>query len=204
MSVSLRTPALVALGLLLLAGCRSAEAPPPPASLEVDARGPRELLTLPAVEVTGLSGPGDTPFSVALRTPSLTQFPCQSCHGTPVKVRAASSGPRAHPTVEPVHPDGLATRCATCHDGTDLERLRLQDGSTVSLDEAYRLCRQCHYRQVEEWAAGGHGKRLGGWRGERVVLSCTGCHDPHAPRTPRRMPVEFPRIPHTTPLDTGH
>jgi len=33
---------------------------------------------------------------------------------------------------------------------------------------------------------------LGGWAGPRVVQSCTGCHNPHDPLFPVKMPVIEP------------
>ena len=184
---------------VLIGGCHAAEVPAPPQSLEVDPEGPRLLRTTLSTEAAEVTGPNGTPFSVELRTPRLSAFPCASCHeGT----RKASATPRqAHDNIEPHHPKALGSRCATCHDPANFERLSLQDGRTASLDEAYRLCAQCHFQQAGDWAAGAHGKRIGGWRGKRVVMSCTSCHNPHAPSLPKRMPVEFPRIPHTTPLE---
>ena len=64
-------------------------------------------------------------------------------------------------------------------------------------DEGTLLCSQCHYAQGEDWAAGAHGKRLVGWRGPRVVMSCTGCHDPHDPTFGTQIPSPGPRIPRT-------
>lgn len=197
----MRTLALL-ITLALLGGCRSAAVSPPSRSLEVDPEGPRALRTIRTIEAAGLTGPGGTAFSVAVRTSQMTNFPCGSCHGAgKTTVATPAGGRRAHEGIVPVHPKALGSRCDTCHDPSNLERLRLQDGGTVTLDQAFMLCRQCHFQQAEDWAAGAHGKRLAGWRGRRVVMNCTDCHDPHVPVTVKRMPVEFPRIPRTTPLE---
>ncbi len=187
--------------LLLLAGCRDAVGPAsPPQSLETDAEMPRALVTVPSIEAAGIHGPGGTSFSVERRTPHLKHAPCSSCHGSPGPARPSGGRRRAHEAIIPTHPAALASDCATCHDPRDFERFRLQDGGTVSLDEAFHLCRQCHFQQAEDWAAGAHGKRLSSWRGERVDMSCTACHDAHAPATIKRMPVEFPKLSRSTPL----
>ena len=62
------------------------------------------------------------------------------------------------------------------------------------MDEAYLLCGGCHFSQADSWAGGAHGKRLEVWAGERVVESCTGCHNPHHPLFPVLRPVTFPKI----------
>ena len=68
---------------------------------------------------------------------------------------------------------------------TTSQLLVARTGERATLDESYRLCAQCHFAQADAWAGGGHGKRLDGWQGRRVVMACTDCHDPHAP-APRR------------------
>lgn len=87
--------------------------------------------------------------------------------------------------------------CRSCHDATDLGVLRLNDGTSVGFDHAYRVCAQCHFEQGRDWIGGAHGKRLAAWTGTRVILSCPACHNPHAPRIESRWPVTYPRIPRT-------
>jgi hypothetical protein len=101
----------------------------------------------------------------------------------------------AHQDIQPLHPSEAATVCVGCHAPRDVSRLVLQSGETVPLGDAYRVCAQCHASQVEAWAGGAHGKRLGGWQGERVVLGCADCHDPHRPEIPRRVPFRGPVLP---------
>jgi hypothetical protein len=101
----------------------------------------------------------------------------------------------AHQNVQPLHPAETGAACATCHDARNVERLVLQSGGTATLDQAYALCAQCHFGQVEAWAGGAHGKRLDGWRGRRVVIGCTDCHDPHRPAIEQRIPFPGPRLP---------
>ena len=66
----------------------------------------------------------------------------------------------AHQNIDPVHPSRTGARCSTCHAGDNVELLALADGNRATLDETYRLCAQCHFEQVDNWAAGAHGKRL--------------------------------------------
>jgi hypothetical protein len=136
---------------------------------------------------------GTRTFEVALRATPLAQYPCTSCHTGP-QVSAARAED-THQNIQATHPTDARGGCAACHARNDVARLVLQGGETATLDEAYRLCGQCHSPQTEAWAGGAHGKRLVGWRGERVVMGCADCHDPHAPRTPRRIPFRGPVIP---------
>lgn len=161
------------------------------------------------------TGPGESPFDVSLRTrdadPGLSRtygrkvlatalreavlgtYPCTSCHrgrGILERERVAD----AHRNIEPVHPAETGAACGTCHDARNVERLVLQNGETATLDQAYRLCAQCHFRQVDAWAGGGHGKRLDGWRGPRVIMNCADCHDPHRPGIEKRIPFPGPRL----------
>jgi hypothetical protein len=198
---------------------------------------------IPSAPAVGFQGPEGTPFFVALRTPEVGHFPCESCHIRPIGAKSTTllqmhanraehqgaaridcnachnpSSPgalvldcaechereglrelmpstTAHLTVRLSHPGGYLRNCFTCHSPENPGYLTLQDGSLASLDEAYRLCAGCHYTQADDWAGGAHGKRLGGWQSDqRVILSCTGCHNPHSPKFPIRRPVTFPKI----------
>jgi hypothetical protein len=127
-------------------------------------------------------------------SPGALVLDCAECHQRE-GLRELMPSTTAHLTVRLSHPGGYLRNCFTCHSPENPEYLTLQDGSLGSLDEAYRLCAGCHYAQADDWAGGAHGKRLGGWQSDqRVILSCTGCHDPHAPMFPVRRPVTFPKI----------
>jgi hypothetical protein len=118
---------------------------------------------------------------------------CTECHERE-GVRELMPSRTAHLSVELSHPSGAYRNCLTCHAPENPGQLVLRDGTRATLDEAYRLCRGCHFMQGTDWANGAHGKRLAGWAGERTILSCTGCHNPHDPRFPSRRPVTFPKI----------
>jgi hypothetical protein len=183
------------------------------------ALGPMMLGTVDAVPVSGWKGPGGASFEVTRRTadpadaharrfggltrrvalrarsPALGQYPCTSCHlGRAVVMSDDRRVEDAHADIAPRHPELTGATCASCHAADDVERLALRSGERATLDHVYRLCAQCHFAQVEAWAGGGHGKRLDGWRGRRVVLGCADCHDPHDPAVERRIPYRAPTI----------
>jgi hypothetical protein len=154
------------------------------------------------------------PIALRNRVAAIGQYPCTSCHQGRTLVLANRRIRDAHGNIRPVHPvgDGQARRpgdeatrrqgevrvggavCATCHSADDVEQLALSGGERASLDESYRLCAQCHFAQAEAWAGGGHGKRLDGWQGRRVVMPCTDCHDPHRPGIEPRIPFRAPQL----------
>jgi hypothetical protein len=179
---------------------------------------PPALAMLRSEPVVGRTGPGGQPFEVAARDrqqrghdrvigrqnfeislrgdPSTTDA-CSSCHRPGRAVIGPDRIEDAHRYILPQHPTESGTHCLTCHAPDDVERLVLASGERVGLDHAYRLCAQCHYAQVDAWAAGVHGKRLDGWRGRRVVMGCADCHDPHQPAIAPRMPFPGPQLPRT-------
>ena len=192
--------ALLAGALVGVSGC----APEPaelngagiPASLETNPEVLSALASIAFDSVVGRSGPGGNSFHVARRTPEISQYPCASCH-TAMGATTPARDADAHANIQPVHPAAVGPACTTCHSAADPSQLALQNGTTASLDQAYQLCAQCHFEQADDWAGGAHGKRLAGWQGERVVLSCTGCHNPHAPTFEPRIPFRGPNIPRT-------
>jgi hypothetical protein len=136
-------------------------------------------------------GPDGRYFEVQLRTSEIQNFPCTSCHGGNARSEETRS---SHHDLDPIHPRAAAGNCETCHLRQDPAILSLLTGERVTLDHAYRLCAQCHFSQVAAWAGGGHGKRVATWAGRRVVLNCTGCHNPHKPAFPKRLPRPGPGI----------
>lgn len=145
--------------------------------------------------VDAFQGPGDRPFWAARRTPGIEQYPCDECHSPGLE----ATGDDSHADIAGAisHPEQLDASCDACHAPDDRSLLQGRDGTTYALDEAYRLCAECHFQQAEDWAGGAHGKRIGAWEGRRVVRSCTACHDPHEPAFEKRIPDPGPRIPRT-------
>lgn len=182
------------------------------------ARQPGELATVRAAPVEGWVGPDERPFEVTLRTrepasvlarrfgvitlatslrsrtPDVGQYPCTSCHLGRRIVMSDERVTDAHQNIQPLHPKQTGAACATCHSSDDVELLSLKSGERATLDHAYRLCAQCHFEQAEAWAGGGHGKRLDGWQGRRVVMGCADCHDPHRPALVPRIPFRAPSL----------
>jgi len=181
-------------------------------------REPGALATVVAVPVKRWTGPGGQPFEVALRSAeresghartfgtitlpivlrtrsaTLSQYPCTSCHLGRNVVMVNQRISDAHNNVQPVHPSQTGAVCSTCHAADNVELLVLRGGEHATLDESYRLCGQCHFKEADAWAGGGHGKRLDGWQGRRVVMACTDCHDPHRPGVERRIPFRAPEL----------
>jgi hypothetical protein len=183
-----------------------------------EGREPGQLATVPGETVVGRTSPNGEPFEVALRTggdpthltrrfgsramdlgarvrtPDLGQYPCSSCHVDGGVLPGVDRIADAHQNIQPVHPRETGATCTGCHASENVATLALGNGERASLDHAYRLCAQCHSTQVEDWAAGAHGKRLDGWQGRRVVMGCADCHDPHHPALEQRIPFSPPHI----------
>lgn len=179
-------------------------------------RQPGALAGVPAAPVEHWKGPGGGTFSVAgrtsepeagharrfgtitlqtaLRSRSLGQYPCTSCHLGRRVVMADERIADAHGDIQPTHPSQTGAVCSTCHAADNVAMLPLKEGGRASLDQGYRLCAQCHFQQVDAWAGGAHGKRLDGWDGRRVVMGCGDCHDPHKPAIEPRVPFRPPQL----------
>ena len=159
---------------------------------------PEWFLRLKDIHTTSVQDVKDTSFFVISRIPELTHFPCKNCHeegftlSSPHKEAAVR---RSHRDIELKHAGSDIMTCATCHNFSDIDSLRKNNGASVSFDHAYQVCRACHFQQFRDWAGGAHGKRHAYWEGPRVIRSCTGCHNPHRPAFEKRWPVTYPSIP---------
>jgi len=141
-------------------------------------------------------------FSVVPRQHELTLFPCAACHDPmptntePRKLMAPHPAALAH--------GGGRFWCLDCHALENRNALQLLTGEEAGFDEAWKLCGQCHYQPQKDWAHGAHGKRVADWRGERVLWSCTHCHDPHDPGIAPRAPEPPPPVRHgLAPMQTA-
>lgn len=123
----------------------------------------------------------------------LANFPCEGCHDK-IEAAAPPQGPRKHRGLEFEHFDG-AEACFTCHDEDNRDSLRLLANKTVSFNDVSMLCGQCHSEKLRDWKIGAHGKSVGGWAGVRNRLTCTDCHDPHAPGRPIVQALPPPPFP---------
>lgn len=105
---------------------------------------------------------------------------------------------------------GRNDRCYNCHAREQRDLLVLHDGSTLGYGAVENLCAQCHGTVFRDWQGGTHGRTSGHWdraAGESVRLSCTQCHDPHAPAYPRFVPLPGPntlRMGRRVSGETGH
>lgn len=90
---------------------------------------------------------------------------------------------------------GRNDRCDNCHARTNRDRLVLRDGAECGFDEVPLLCAQCHGTLYRDWQNGTHGRTGGSWdaaSGQQVRLTCTQCHDPHAPAFAPFVPLAGP------------
>jgi len=168
-----------------------------PTALEADNEGLIALKTVEHVPVESLDGDVRSPFFVTARSTQIKQYPCSSCHDSQLPDPAVSEAVHKgmHLDISMAHAPAQTMDCRTCHNGANLDTLLLNDGTPIRFDHSYQLCTQCHFEQGRDWAGGAHGKRLEIWRGKRVIMSCTECHNAHAPQFDKRWPLAFPRIP---------
>jgi len=199
-----RTACLVLLSAFLLAAQHFAMAEPAPATDDAFPQAPPTLLRPlrenvpfeipPPIDPLVFSGyPGVPPFSVVPRIDQLMFYPCMNCHA------AKKPDPRPRKLTLTPHPAALLHGkgrfwCLACHQPKDRNMLQTLAGQPVSFDQAYLVCGQCHFNRQKDWFYGGHGKRLHNWQGERVIYSCTFCHDPHDPTLKPRAPSPPPPV----------
>ena len=130
-------------------------------------------------------------FKVLARKQEIERYRCSSCH-TGKEVRGKNALTLTHGNVVVNHgQEGNALACIDCHHPEDRESLEDKKGRKIDFDHSYQLCGQCHFRQKRDWLGGAHGKRVSNWAGDRVVYSCTTCHNPHSPRFAKRFPVIY-------------
>lgn len=138
--------------------------------------------------------PEHPPFSTIARTGQMEAYPCSQCHDKPLAGMLAArrkDEPDSHWQTALRHAPESVMNCQTCHGTGDMDQMHTLTGQSVSMDAPYQICAQCHTTQVNDWAGGAHGKRLGGWAPPRVVETCTGCHNPHTPAFESRWPAHL-------------
>jgi hypothetical protein len=118
---------------------------------------------------------------------------CTECHSlftsnpeTPLRLNQHRNIVQAH---------GMNDRCFNCHDNLDRGRLVLSGGATIGFADAPRLCAGCHGTTYRDWQAGMHGRTVGSWdpaSPQHTRLTCTECHDPHAPAFDPMMALPGP------------
>ena len=144
-----------------------------------------ELFTASPSAIQGKTRDGKTileapPFTTPARTDLLEYYPCSDCH------EEEPVNPRERVLVDE-HEDlalehgGGRFWCLTCHGNPAGDRLVSLKGKPISFEAPYLLCGQCHFQRQKDWYFGGHGKRIGTWRDQRVINACPVCHNPHSP-----------------------
>lgn len=169
----------------------------PSKTLQIDEEEHNKLKTLKYQLVEGLNN--KKPFYVLEREDKITQFNCSNCHEGPLPPRAEGQhrSELMHTDLKLQHASTSIMDCRSCHNSEDMDTLRLNNEGKVDFNHSYKLCMQCHFEQGKDWIGGAHGKRIAGWRGKRVIMNCTECHDPHDPSFKQHFPVGRPTIPRT-------
>ncbi|MFC1843775.1 hypothetical protein ACFLZ5_03205 [Thermodesulfobacteriota bacterium] len=130
-------------------------------------------------------------FRVLARKDAISRYRCSVCHTK--KIPQVRDGALiTHGDIRINHGEGEnELACIECHDRQDRDFLVDMEGKKIDFDHSYKLCGQCHFRPKRDWLGGAHGKRVTYWAGERVVMNCTSCHDPHSPAFKTKMPETF-------------
>ena len=130
-------------------------------------------------------------FRVLARKDAISRYRCSVCH-TKKTPQARDGALITHGDITINHGEGKnELACIECHDRKDRDFLVDMQGVKIDFDHSYQLCGQCHFRPKRDWLGGSHGKRVTYWAGERVVMNCTSCHDPHSPAFKTKMPETY-------------
>jgi hypothetical protein len=145
----------------------------------------------PTVPLT-FSGYPDAPsFTVAPLNKKIKS--CARCHATmetDTTIRLLEDAPHVDAMT---HGNGRIW-CLICHDEQDRDQLRTFAGEKVSFQNSHLVCGSCHPQRQKDWYFGAHGKREANWDGDRVLVGCTNCHDPHEPIIQPREPKAPPPV----------
>lgn len=121
------------------------------------------------------------PFSVPSRREELEYYPCLDCHeDDEINKPNERILTDEHENIALKH-GGNRFWCPTCHLLTKMNFLRSMKDGKINFNRSYLLCGQCHFQRQKDWFMGAHGKRIGNWNGDRIILVCTECHNPHSP-----------------------
>ena len=166
--------------LLVLVSCRQPEASHPQA---VSSAEP-EVSAAPPI------------YSVVERISTLEAtdfYPCTDCHdGEEDPVPIIRELTNEHDDIKLNHGEQRFW-CLTCHHIDDRDWLVDQAGHKISFNASNQLCAMCHFQQERDFTHGAHGKRLEFWQGERLLMPCTACHNPHDPEIKPRKPWQPPQ-----------
>jgi hypothetical protein len=128
------------------------------------------------------------PFKVPPRKEQLSYYPCLDCHDdNDINNPNERVLTEEHESITLQH-GGRRFWCPTCHNLTNMDTLRSLKDRRIDFNRSYLLCGQCHFERQRDWFVGGHGKRIGNWNGDRVILLCVECHNPHSPSIKPKRP----------------
>lgn len=117
---------------------------------------------------------------------------CQNCHRTKAitDVPKKNQPQREHSQIKLRH-GNQDMSCNHCHDKANHNFLR----EKVAFQSPSAVCFQCHSDVEKSWKKGLHGKRSGGWKGDRIQFHCTECHNPHSVTFPQWKAEKPPQRP---------
>ncbi len=132
-------------------------------------------------------------FGVPPRKDELEYYPCMDCHeDDDINVGKIRPLTDEHDDIVLDHGGGRFW-CLTCHNLKNMDYFRSMTEERIDFNKPYLLCGQCHAPRQKDWFYGGHGKRIGNWKGKKVGLSCTECHDSHSPSIKPKPPDPPPK-----------
>lgn len=143
------------------------------------------------IELVKVETPSGEEFMIPDRISQIESYSCLNCHDRSIQKLAKArlnDYKKSHWNITLRHAPDETMNCFTCHDSNNLNQLTSITGQTISLNQSYNLCGQCHSQQKKDWHGGAHGKRIGGWAPPRVSMTCVNCHNPHDPSFKPRWP----------------
>ncbi|MBF0352412.1 MAG: hypothetical protein HQM11_15370 [SAR324 cluster bacterium] len=136
------------------------------------------------------------PFVVPPRKTELENYPCLDCHeDAEINKNVERTLTEEHTNIVLDHGEQRFW-CLNCHNLNHMNYLKSLKDQQIDFNQSYLLCGQCHAARQKDWYFGAHGKRIGNWNGERQILVCTECHDPHSPSIKPKQPDPPPRRHH--------
>ncbi len=131
-------------------------------------------------------------FYINSRVDKITSYACTECHTKDLsQMQSHNAVKKAHWDIKLSHANEDVMNCATCHNTSNLDELKNNTAKTISFNQSYQLCAQCHSKQVDDWKGGAHGKNLSGWQSKRVSKLCVECHNPHDPSFKSKWPERY-------------
>lgn len=132
-------------------------------------------------------------ITIDVRSMRLKKFPCSQCHELIPELKGGASG--AHPDIVMKHGE-INKNCLVCHDSNNMNKLQVfEPPQSVSFEESYKVCGQCHGDIMKYWNTGIHGLQTGYWNGKKLRRTCTACHNPHDPEIKTFKPYPPPNLP---------